>query len=470
MNHLQHHDTWNALLKLLIKSVGDFDCQRWFDKASVFSISDHLVEIMVETETHQFWVEANYMMELQDAVKQHFNEDYQVAVISSPSASICQTTPNELNAEKQVEHFLPNTKKSKKQKKKTAKKADIQSDELEKKRRLASLNTEYVFDRFVVGNSNAFAHAACVAVAEERGVSYNPLFIYGSSGMGKTHLMQSIGNAMLANTPGSKVLYMTCETFINQFIESVKKGNLSTFRNRYRKVDMLLIDDVQFLAGKERSQEEFFHTFNTLLDMQSKIVLVSDCPASKIQQVENRLISRFESGLTVKVECPRVEMRMAIAKRKLEEWHVDLEEEVVAFLAENISQSVRQLEGCLVRLATYSSLHKTTVGIDRAKRLLEDMLNDESVKTVNIELIQKAVCNHFNVEVIDIKGRRRPAQIAQARQIAMYLSRKLTNASLVEIGRSFGGRDHATVLHACKKTEQDPKMLGIADQIDLFNG
>ena len=288
--------------------------------------------------------------------------------------------------------------------------------------------------------------------------------------MGKTHLMQAIGHECLRNDPSAKVVYLTCEKFTNEFIDAVRKGDLSKFRNRYRNADMLLIDDIQFLAGKERSQEEFFHTFNSLLDLQSQVVLISDRPACEIKNLEPRLISRFECGLTVEVQQPQIETRMAILQRKMDEWEVNLDKELIEFLAKRIRTNIRRLEGGLVRLATYASLGSEEVSIERAEGLLKDILREEGAKQVTITSIQKTVSEHFDVKVSDITGRRRPANIAFARQIAMYLSRKLTRCSLMEIGEAFGGRDHGTVIHACKKVaEKSDKEMQVRNTVEMLD-
>jgi chromosomal replication initiator protein len=326
----------------------------------------------------------------------------------------------------------------------------------------AGINPLYTFDRFVVGGNNQFAHAACKAIAAGVRTAYNPLFIHGSSGLGKTHLMQAIGQDILKTRPDSKVIYLTAEKFTNEFILAVQKGNLDNFRRRYRRANVLLVDDVQFLTGKEKSQEEFFHTFNTLLDGQAQVVLSSDRPASEIQTLEPRLVSRFECGLTVALQPPQLETRIAILRRKMEEWEVKIPEEWVRFIAQRIRSNVRRLEGALVRIATFNSLGQGELSTDRIEDLLRDILREEAAAKVTIDTIQKTVADYYDIRLADMTSRRRPANIAFPRQIAMYLSRKLTGGSLVEIGEAFGGRDHGTVIHACKKVEQ---MMQTDDQV-----
>jgi chromosomal replication initiator protein len=266
--------------------------------------------------------------------------------------------------------------------------------------------------------------------------------------------MQSIGQDILRVRPDARVLYFTCERFTNEFIGAVQKGDLEKFRRRYRRADVVLIDDVQFLVGKEKSQEEFFHTFNTLLDGQTQVVLTSDRPASEIQTLEPRLTTRFECGLTVALQPPQLETRIAILQRKMDEWEVRIPDEWVHFIAARIRSNVRRLEGALVRVATFSSLGHGELSTERIEELLRDILREEAAAKVSIDAIQKTVAEYFDIRLADMTSRRRPANIAFPRQIAMYLSRKLTGGSLVEIGDAFGGRDHGTVIHACKKVEQ----------------
>jgi chromosomal replication initiator protein len=340
--------------------------------------------------------------------------------------------------------------------------SDAAAEALAKSLKSAGLNELYTFDRFVVGGNNQFAHAACKAIAAGVRTAYNPLFIHGGSGLGKTHLMQAIGQDILKARPDAKVIYLTCEKFTNEFILALQKGSLDNFRRRYRRANVLLVDDVQFLTGKEKSQEEFFHTFNTLLDGQAQVVLSSDRPASEIQTLEPRLVSRFECGLTVALQPPQLETRIAILRRKMEEWEVKIPDEWVRFIAQRIRSNVRRLEGALVRIATFNSLGQGELSTERIEDLLRDILREEAAAKVTIDTIQKTVAEYYDIRLADMTSRRRPANIAFPRQIAMYLSRKLTGGSLVEIGEAFGGRDHGTVIHACKRVEQ---MMQTDDQV-----
>jgi chromosomal replication initiator protein len=300
----------------------------------------------------------------------------------------------------------------------------------------------------VVGANNQYAQAACTAVANAPGKTYNPLFIYGGVGLGKTHLMHAIGQQTSARKKGIKVLYITSERFTNEFIDAIQNSKLVKFRNRYRQADVLLIDDIQFLAGKERSQEEFFHTFNTLFDGHKQIVLSSDRPPSEIANLEHRLVSRFEWGLTAELQPPDVETREAILRKKAQTLEVKLENSVLRFLAERIRTNVRRLEGALMRVASFASLSGQNPSSEKIEHLLKDILQEEARRAVTIDQIQKRVAEHFDVRIADMTSKRRPANIAFPRQIAMYLARELTKSSLSEIGDAFGGRDHGTVLHA----------------------
>jgi chromosomal replication initiator protein len=312
------------------------------------------------------------------------------------------------------------------------------------------MNPRNRFEAFVVGSNNQFAHAAALAVSQSPAKSYNPLFIYGGVGLGKTHLMQAIGQETIERKEDQKVMYLSSERFTNEFIDAIQHNMLVRFRKRYRQTDVLLIDDIQFLAGKERSQEEFFHTFNTLFDRRKQIVLSSDRPASEIANLEQRLVSRFECGLTTELEPPDMETRMAILRKKAEAFHSELAQDILDFLAQRVRTNVRRLEGALMRVASYQSLSGPKISLATVEQLLRDILQEEAKKTVTIDQIQKKVAEHFDVRLADMTGRRRSANIALPRQVAMYLVRRHTKASLHEIGVAFGGRDHGTVLHACK--------------------
>jgi chromosomal replication initiator protein len=423
---------WDLICADLQSMVSRDAFQRWFRAAKMMGCEDGVVTIGVPGEIHQVWIETNYLPELTSAVCTRIEGVHEVRVTIGTDEVAAEASG--AAAEEKTPY--------------------VRVDEpgaFEKRIKAAGLNPNYTFERFVVGNNSQFAHAACSAVAKRTGVGYNPLFIHGGPGLGKTHLMQSIGEEWLRRYPSSRVVYLTCEKFTNEFIDAVRRGDIEKFRRRYRSADVMLIDDVQFLAGKERSQEEFFHTFNTLLDGRQQVVLTCDRPACEIKNLEPRLISRFECGLAVELQPPQMETRMAILRKKSEEWKVKVDPSILRFLAERIGTNVRRLEGALMRVATFASLAGESVSVDKVEHLLRDLLREEASRQISIDSIQKAVAEHFDVRLADMTSRRRPASIAFPRQIAMYLSRNLTKGSLMEIGEAFGGRDHGTVIHACKK-------------------
>jgi chromosomal replication initiator protein len=318
-----------------------------------------------------------------------------------------------------------------------------------KPRRGIQLNPKYTFKNFVVGAGNQFAHAACMAVAEQPGHTYNPLFIYGGVGLGKTHLLNAIGNHV-AEKSDLRIAYLTTEQFTNEVINSIRYDKMMDLRKRYRHIDMLMIDDIQFLVGKERTQEEFFHTFNALYEGHKQIVLSSDRFPKDMPDIEERLRSRFEWGLIADLQPPDVETRIAILRKKSEDEGVTLPEDVVQFLSTTMKSNVRELEGSLVRLGAYASLTGQVITLDLAKNVLRDLIGDKK-KIVAMDDIQEAVCTQFHVKMTELKSRRRSKTLVHPRQIAMYLCRELTDASYPEIGRQFGGKDHTTIIHACRQ-------------------
>jgi len=442
-------DAWSRISVRLAKLIGADAFQRWFGAAKWAGEENGEGAITVPGEIHQVWIETNYLPELVMAAGEACEGLHHVKISIAATADVTSEFSTEAAASAvQLRTELP-------------------GEILEKRAKAAGLNPGYTFKNFVVGNNSQFAHAACEAVATKSGVGYNPLFIHGGSGLGKTHLMHAIGQEILRRRPDTRVIYLTCEKFTNEFIEAIRKGDIEKFRRRYRSSDVLLIDDVQFLAGKERSQEEFFHTFNTLLDGRHQVVLTSDRPACEIKSIEPRLISRFECGLAVELQPPQLETRTAILKKKALEWKVTVDESVINFLAEKIRSNVRRLEGALVRVATFASLAGESVTVEKVEYLLRDFIQEEASRQVTIDGIQRAVAETFDVRMADMISRRRPASIAFPRQIAMYLSRSMTHNSLMEIGESFGGRDHGTVIHACKKVKQELiKQPGLRERVE----
>ena len=331
-------------------------------------------------------------------------------------------------------------------------------------------NPNNTFDTFVVGSNNSFAHAAALAVAQAPGRSYNPLFVYGGTGLGKTHLLHAIGQHAAQHRKGVRVAYLSSEKFTNEYIDAIQTNQLVRFRKKYRMTDVLLIDDVQFLANKERIQEEFFHTFNALHEAHRQIVLTCDRPASEIQNLEHRLMSRFEWGLVTDLQPPDVETRVAILRRKEQSLGVNLPREVIDFLAQRIRSNIRRLEGALIRVATYASLAGKPVTLEVVEHQLRELLHEEGRHAITIEIIQKRVAEHYDIRLADMTSRRRPENIAFPRQVAMYLARQLTESSLNTIGEAFGGRDHGTVLHACRlvrgRMEVDPSVRQVVSYLE----
>ncbi len=330
------------------------------------------------------------------------------------------------------------------------------------------LNRKYTFDRFVVGASNRFAHAASLAVAESPAKAYNPLFIYGGVGLGKTHLMQAIGYAILQRWPTRRVVYISSERFTNELIAAIQTRTTTKFRDRYRTVDILLVDDVHFIAEKEATQEEFFHTFNVLYDAHKQIVMSSDRSPKDIAGLENRLVSRFEWGLVTDIQSPDLETRTAILRKKAEEAGIDVPDAVTGFIAQQITSNIRELEGALIRVTAYCNLFNQPLSADIARDVLKDMVREVRAR-LNLDEIQKRVADYFQVDVTEMRGARRHRSILYPRQVAMFLCRRLTEASLPEIGRAFGGRDHTTVMHAVEKIEheitQDAHKKQVVDQL-----
>lgn len=406
-----------------------------------------------------YWVEINYGERIAEAVSHVLREPRQLEYVEANTVVIEETieaTPSPAASQEPTAPVQP------------ARRSGRQPRQNSKMK--TQLNADYTFDNYVVGTNNQFAYAAAQALVNTPGRAFNPLFIYGNSGMGKTHLMHAIGNALRARDENVNVLYVTSEQFTNSYIEAVRKRGdaLEGFRKKYRKVDYLLIDDVQFMARADKTQEEFFHTFNALFESGKQIVLSADCPASRITKMDDRLKTRFSQGMTVELSAPCYEMRMAILRQKMQKWQTNLlSDEVVEFLARNITQSVRALEGALVRTSSYASFNNCCPSIAFLRTSLADLMVQQVTQSVSIADIKQRVANEFGIRVEDIDSRRRLASLAHPRQVAMFLARKHTNASLQDIGAAFG-RDHSTVLHALRnveaKMETDAPLRNMLDQ------
>jgi chromosomal replication initiator protein len=431
---MMQHSTklWETAAETIRARVSGDGFSRWFAGVEMVSDDGESVVLSVPNPIHQFFIESNYLPLVSEAVSGAAGGLRAVTIVArqGDSEEVAAAAPSKAT-----------TKISLREKQKQAGTA-------------AGLNARNTFETFVVGPNNQFAHGAAVAVAKSPARTYNPYFVYGGSGLGKTHLLQAIGHLAIAQQKAARVVYLSSEQFTNEFIDAIRNGTLVKFRKRYRQADILMIDDIQFLAGKERSQEEFFHTFNTLHDGHKQIVLSSDRPASEIEKLEQRLVSRFEWGMTAELQPPDMETRMAILRKKAETMQVTLEPWVVEFLADRIRNNVRRLEGALMRVATYTSLSERQPTREIIENLLRDIFQEQARRAVTIEQIQRKVAEHFDVRLADMTSKRRPANIAFPRQIAMFLSRELTGNSLCDIGDAFGGRDHGTVIHAVKLVKQ----------------
>jgi chromosomal replication initiator protein len=442
---------WANLSKVIRGRVSSDSYDRWFSDVSVLAATPDSVTLGVPNPIHQFFIESNYSDILSSAVHEVHGAP-RTLLFRSP-----QDAHQEEESRPAVSAELP-------------KPLPVSPQAVKSAAAATGMNPSYTFDSFIVGANNQFAHAAAMAVAHAPARTYNPLFIYGGSGLGKTHLLQSIGHHILSVKKGARVVYLRSEQFTNEFIDAIQNNALVAFRKRYRQADILMIDDIQFFAGKERSQEEFFHTFGALHDGHKQIILSSDRPASEIANLEQRLVSRFEWGMTAEIQPPDMETRIAILQGKASRMHIEIEQWVLEFLADKIRSDIRRLEGALMRVAAYKSLSGQSLTGDALEHLLRDVLQEQARKAVTIDQIQKKVAEHFDIRLADMTSKKRTASIAYPRQVAMYLSREMTPSTLVEIGDAFGGKDHGTVIHACKlvkqRMEEDPKTRHLVRLLD----
>ena len=435
----QLNNLWEQALNIIKGEISEISFNTWIKSCTTISISDNILKLSVPNEFTKGILDTRYKDLLIQALK----------IVTSRKFKI------EFYLESDLEEEKENEEKQKEEKKDNTNDVDgsiVVSDEMS-----ATLNPKYTFQSFVIGNSNRFAHAASLAVAESPAKAYNPLFIYGGVGLGKTHLMHAIGHYILQENPKAKVVYVSSEKFTNELINAIKDDKNEEFRNKYRKVDVLLIDDIQFIAGKERTQEEFFHTFNALHEENKQIILSSDRPPKEIPTLEDRLRSRFEWGLIADIQPPDFETRMAILKKKADVEGLSVPNEVMVYIATKIKSNIRELEGALIRIIAYSSLTNRDVSVDLASEALKDIISNKESAPVTVKTIQESVANYYNLRIEDLKSQRRTRNIAYPRQIAMYLSRKLTDMSLPKIGEEFGGRDHTTVIHAYEKISENLK-------------
>jgi len=420
---------WDSAQEQLRAKLSRDTFNMWFAPLRACAIDANQATLEAPNEFCEVWLKDNYLSLLQDAITFAAGRQLQVKFVVAPGDA--QTVPLLVTPEVKVKPEEP-----------VAERAAVNGEH--------HFNPKYTFDSFVVGNNNNFAYAAALAVAQAPGKSYNPLFLYGGVGLGKTHLLHAIGQLVVGNRKNARVAYLSSEKFTNEYIDAIQHNKLAVFRKKHRQTDVLLIDDIQFLAGKERIQEEFFHTFNALHEAHKQIVLTCDRPASEIQGLEGRLVSRFEWGLVTDLQPPDIEMRRAILNKKAQLMNAILPEDVLDFLANRIRTNVRRLEGALIRVASFAFLTGKKLSIEVVEGLLREILHEEGRFSISIEVIQKKVAEHFDIRLADMTSKRRPENIAFPRQIAMYLSRQLTESSLNTIGETFGGRDHGTVMHACR--------------------
>jgi len=408
----------------------------WFAPVRATGIENDFVVLEVPNDFCELWLKDNYQGLLQDVLSGAGSKQLRAKFVVAAGQTTLTAPANGKKAEPVSKARTPAS---------TPQPQDRSAATAE-----WAFNPKNTFETFVVGNNNNFAFGAAKAVAEAPGKSYNPLFLYGGVGLGKTHLLHAIGQHVVSTKKGARVGYVSSEKFTNEYIDAIQNNSLAKFRKKYRQTDVLLIDDIQFLAGKERIQEEFFHTFNALREAHKQIVLTCDRPASEIQGLEHRLVSRFEWGLVTDLQPPDVEIRQAILKKKAASMGVELTDEIVSFLAHRIRTNIRRLEGALIRVASYTSLTGKKLSVEVVESLLREILHEEGRFSVNIDLIQKRVAEHFDIRLADMTSKRRPENIAFPRQVAMFLARQMTENSLSSIGEAFGGRDHGTVLHACR--------------------
>jgi chromosomal replication initiator protein len=449
MSHPTHQTNLWETVKCDLKGLFPDDVfQMWFEPMRCIESSEDSVTLGVPNDFAAIWIHDNYL----DLISQRLR----LTAGRMVSVNLRKVDANGSAAPRAT---VVETKA------KPAPKRTLRYDE--RSAAVGSLNPRNTFENFVVGPNNQLAHAAALAVSQAPAQAYNPLFIHGSTGLGKTHLMHAIGHSILQRNPEAKIAYLSTEKFTNEYIHAIQENALTKFRQRYRNVDVLLIDDIQFLSGKERIQEEFFHTFNDLFESQKQIVLSSDRPVTEIATLEARLVSRFQWGLSADIQSPDFETRVAILRTKAATLKIDLPVPVIEFMAQHISKNIRRLEGALIKISSYAALTGKVLDLATAEHLLKDVLMEEAQNRLNIEGIQKRVADHYQIRHSDMTSKRRPNAIAFPRQIAMYLCRQLTRHSLQEIGEAFGGRDHGTVIHAVKTVEnmmeQDGSVKGSVD-------
>jgi chromosomal replication initiator protein len=421
--------SWDHVLARVETKVNRHSFYTWFKPTSLVVDTGAVLLVRVPNPLVREWLTKHYAGILSEAL----------AEVGRPGVGFDYRTDDEL--EEAGAHSVPETDEP-----------EPEDDAEPPVVSMSGLNPRYTFDSFVVGSSNQFAHAACRAVAEAPSRSYNPLYLYGGVGLGKTHMMHAIGHWVLTQQPSTQLTYISAERFMNEMVNALRYDRILDFRARYRSVDLLLVDDIQFISGKDGTQTEFFHTFNALYDAAKQIVITSDCPPHEIPQLEERLRSRFEWGLIADIQAPDIETKIAILKKKAEAEGVPLPDNVALYIAGKIKSNIRELEGSLIRLVAYASLKGIDITLALAQEVLKDILNTQE-RAVSVEIIQKFTADYYRLKVSELKSRNNSKSVAMPRQVAMYLCKTLTSASLPEIGRSFGGKHHSTVIHSIRKVE-----------------
>lgn len=421
---------WENSITILQEKIGSHLIESWFRPIILLGVREDVVTLEVPNRFFKEWIEERHLADITEALSK-------TTGIATPVLKwkLCQKETDT-----------------------TLKKIEV--SQVHRKTRLASrgiiLNPKYTFSSFVVGSSNQFAHAACSAVAAQPGKAYNPLFIYGGVGLGKTHLINAVGNTLADEQKSLRITYISAEQFTNDVIYSIRHDKMEDFRQRYRNLDVLLVDDIQFIAGKDRTQEEFFHTFNALYESQKQIIITSDRFPNEIPSLTDRLRSRFSWGLIADIQAPDLETRIAILEKKAENERIKLSRDVAAYLAQRICNNIRELEGSLIRLGAFASLTGKELTVELAGEILRGIIQDQD-KPVTVESIQKTVSDYFGIKIADIRSKKRTKEVAFPRQVAMYICKQLTELSLADIGDGFGGKDHSTVIHACKQIDEKMK-------------
>ena len=443
--HLANSSIWQSIDQAL-KNLFPADVYNmWFDGLACTEETDSKIVLTAPNEFNAIWIENNYLDIISSQARSFAGAAINIVIeVQEEDSQAVTAAKSESKSVNRLDGLGKNTNRQ----------VNAARNKAEKPKQTRTLlNPRNVFKNFVVGPSNQLSHAACMAVANAPGRAYNPLFIYGDTGLGKTHLMHAVAHQMLLNNPDVRIAYVSTEKFTNEFIHAIRENKLAKFRKYYRTVDALLIDDIHFLSGKESTQEEFFHTFNDLFESGRQIFLASDRPANEIKRLENRLISRFQWGMVTDMQAPDLETRVAILRNKAAAINLVVDPEIIDFLARRITRNVRRMEGALTRIASYNSLIDQQLDLEAVERLLSDLLQEEQLARVTVDQIQKKVAEFYQIRFSELIGRRRTSEIVFPRQVAMYISRTLTSDPLKSIGEAFGGRDHGTVIHACKQVE-----------------